>query len=65
MIQTTALILGAVVVAGLTFVIGLALGLLTSECYKGKRICRECMRSFVEHGFHVDGAEYVCTKREG
>lgn len=65
MIQATALILGAVIVAGLTFIIGLALGLLTGECYKGKRICRECMRGFAKNGFRVDGVEYVCTKREG
>ena len=54
MIQATALILGAVIVAGLTFVIGLALGLLTGACLRG----------FAKHGFHVDGVESVCTTRE-
>ena len=54
MIQVTALILGAVI-AGLTFIIGLALGLLTGACLRG----------FAKHGFHVDGAESVCTTREG
>ena len=63
MIQATALILGAVIVAGLTFIIGLALGLLMSECYKGKRICHECLRGIVKHGFGIDGKDYEAVCR--
>lgn len=64
MIQTTAFILGAVIVAAIAFFIGLAIGLITSECYKSKRLCRECMRGFVRHGFNVDGIEYQCVRRD-
>lgn len=63
MIQTTALILGAVIVAGITFFVGLLIGAMTSECYKGKRICHECLRGIVKHGFGIDGKDYEAVCR--
>ena len=31
---------------------------------KTKRECRECLRTRVEYGFHVDGKEYKCVEVE-
>lgn len=65
MITVTAFILATAAACALAFIFGFITGSFVTDAYKGKRICRECMRGFAKHGFHVDGAEYVCTKREG
>lgn len=38
---------------------------LSEAWYKSKRECRECLRTRVEYGFHVDGKEYRCVEKEG
>ena len=37
----------------------------TKAVFKSKRVCRECLRTRVEYGFHVDGKEYRCVEKEG
>ena len=34
------------------------------EWHHSKRECRECLRTRVECGFHVDGKEYECVERK-
>lgn len=36
---------------------------LSIAFYKSKRVCRECLRTRVEYGFHVDGKEYKCVEK--
>lgn len=51
------------------FCVGLCIGTalavfipFTNAVYKSKRVCRECLRTRVEYGFHVDGKEYRCVE---
>ena len=57
-------IIGGVVGAfvGLMLVRTLSFG---QSWYRTKRECRECLRTRVEYGFHVDGKEYKCVEKEG
>ena len=61
---STVMLAGAVV-AAVFFTFGLAVGICIADGYRSRRTCRECMRSFVEHGFSSDGVEYACVRREG
>ena len=64
MTLSTVMFSGAVV-AAVFFTFGLAVGICVADGYRSRRTCRECMRSFVEHGFSSDGVEYACVRREG
>ena len=64
MTLSTVMLAGAVV-AAVFFTFGLAVGICIADGYRSRRTCRECMRSFVEHGFNSDGVEYACVRREG
>ena len=45
--------------------IGFAIAFNLSDAFhKSKRECRECLRTRVEYGFHVDGKEYECIERK-
>ena len=60
---STVMFAGAVVAVFFTF--GLVIDICVGGGYSSKRTCRECRRSFVEHGFNSDGVEYACVRREG
>ena len=47
---------------GFMFIGALSFG---QSWYRTKRECRECLRTRVEYGFHVDGKEYKCVEKEG
>ena len=59
------LMFSGAVVSAVFFTFGLVLGICVADGYRSRRTCRECMRSFVEHGFSSDGVEYACVSREG
>ena len=63
-ITLSTVMLAGAVVAAVLFTFGLALGVCIAGGYRSRRTCRECMRSFVEHGFSSDGVEYACVRRE-
>jgi len=45
---------------GFSVVVSLA---LAKAGYKSKRECRDCLRTRVEYGFHVDGKQYKCVEK--
>ena len=61
---STGIFAGAIA-AAVFFTFGLVIGICVSDGCRSKRTCRECLRSFVEHGFNSDGVEYACVQREG
>ena len=64
-ITLSTLMFAGAIVAAVFFTFGLALGVCIADGYRSRRTCRECRRSFVEHGFSSDGVEYACVRREG
>ena len=61
---STVMFAGAIVATAF-FTFGLVIGICIADGYRSKRTCRECRRSFVEHGFNSDGVEYACVRRAG
>lgn len=59
---TTAMFAGATV-AAVFFLVGLFIGLISAEGYKGKRTCNECLRRLAGNGFSVDGKDYSVVQR--
>ena len=64
-ITLSTIMFSSTIVAAAFFTFGLVLGICVADGYLSKRTCRECRRSFVEHGFNSDGVEYACVRREG
>ena len=48
---STVMFAGAIVATAF-FTFGLVIGICIADGYRSKRTCRECRRSFVEHGFN-------------
>ena len=63
-ITLSMVMLAGAVVDAVFFTFGLAIGVFIADGDRSRRTCRECMRSFVEHGFSSDGVEYACVRSE-
>jgi len=55
-----AIICLACLFAGLVF--GFFSGWIAADGYKGKRTCRDCLRTRAEYGFVSDGVTYRCVR---